>query len=136
VLCVCSNVPVYCIRSQNLNGSLVYHMYVILLDLICCFTGFSMQDIKTSLSVAPVLSTPWFGAWTGLMIEINCLFPDALWSFHFLTSGCLYTTYVHSENWPKIYIFGCRAHFMAPLAITVLYIIFRDFKNIKVHIKI
>ncbi|KAG0537789.1 hypothetical protein SEVIR_9G044677v4 [Setaria viridis] len=44
--------------------------------------GFSMRDIKTYLSVAPVLSTLWFGALAGLLIEINRLFPDAL-SFPF-----------------------------------------------------
>ena len=37
-----------------------------------------MRDIKTYLSVAPVLSTLWFGALAGLLIEINRLFPDAL----------------------------------------------------------
>lgn len=41
-----------------------------------------MRDIKTYLSVAPVLSTLWFGALAGLLIEINRLFPDAL-SFPF-----------------------------------------------------
>lgn len=30
-----------------------------------------MQDLKTYLSVAPVLSTLWFGALAGLLIEIN-----------------------------------------------------------------
>ena len=35
-----------------------------------------MRDIKTYLSVAPVLSTLWFGALAGLLIEINRLFPD------------------------------------------------------------
>lgn len=40
--------------------------------------GFSMRDLKTYLSVAPVLSTLWFGALAGLLIEINRLFPDAL----------------------------------------------------------
>jgi photosystem I subunit IX len=88
----------YCIRSHNLNGALVYHMYVILLALICCvFTGYSMRDIKTYLSVAPVLNTLWFEALAGLLIEINRLFPEAL-SFPSLTSGCLYTTHVHGEN--------------------------------------
>uniref|UniRef100_A0A8S0XWC1 Photosystem I reaction center subunit IX n=1 Tax=Spirodela intermedia TaxID=51605 RepID=A0A8S0XWC1_SPIIN len=42
-----------------------------------------MQDLKTYLSVAPVLSTLWFAALAGLLIEINRLFPDAL-SFPFL----------------------------------------------------
>jgi photosystem I subunit IX len=41
---------------------------------LLCFTGFSMHGIKTSLSVAPVLSTQWFGALAGLLIEINRLF--------------------------------------------------------------
>jgi photosystem I subunit 9 len=36
-----------------------------------------MRDIKTYLFVAPVLSTLWFGALAGLLIEINRLFPDA-----------------------------------------------------------
>lgn len=40
--------------------------------------GFSMRDIKTYLSVAPVLTTLWFGSLAGLLIEINRLFPDAL----------------------------------------------------------
>ena len=51
--------------------------------------GFSMRDLKTYLSVAPVLSTLWFGALAGLLIEINRLFPDALtfpfFSFQLLT---------------------------------------------------
>lgn len=40
--------------------------------------GFQMRDLKTYLSVAPVLSTLWFGSLAGLLIEINRLFPDAL----------------------------------------------------------
>ncbi|RCV32172.1 hypothetical protein SETIT_6G236500v2 [Setaria italica] len=36
-----------------------------------------MRDIKTYLSVAPVLSTLWFGALAGLWIEISRLFPYA-----------------------------------------------------------
>ena len=40
--------------------------------------GFSMRDLKTYLSAAPVLSTLWFGALAGLLIEINRFFPDAL----------------------------------------------------------
>jgi photosystem I subunit 9 len=51
--------------------------------------GFSMQDIKTYLSVAPVLSALWFGALAGLLIEINRLFPDAL-SFPFFSSSYSY----------------------------------------------
>lgn len=57
-------------------------MYYKLLSL--CITnyykvgGFSMRDLKTYLSVAPVVSTIWFGALAGLLIEINRLFPDAL----------------------------------------------------------
>ncbi|NP_039406.1 photosystem I subunit IX (plastid) [Oryza sativa Japonica Group] len=43
-----------------------------------------MRDIKTYLSVAPVVSTLWFGALRGLLIEINRLFPDAL-SFPFFS---------------------------------------------------
>ena len=39
---------------------------------------FSMRDLKTYLSVAPVLSTLWFGSLAGLLIEINRFFPDAL----------------------------------------------------------
>jgi photosystem I subunit 9 len=34
-----------------------------------------MRDLKTYLSVAPVLSTLWFGSLAGLLIEINRLFP-------------------------------------------------------------
>ena len=37
-----------------------------------------MRDLKTYLSVAPVVSTLWFGALAGLLIEINRFFPDAL----------------------------------------------------------
>ncbi|RZC45328.1 hypothetical protein C5167_038277 [Papaver somniferum] len=37
-----------------------------------------MRDIKTYLSVAPVLSTLWSGSLAGLLIEINHLFLDAL----------------------------------------------------------
>ena len=37
-----------------------------------------MRDFKTYLSVAPVLSTIWFGSLAGLLIEINRFFPDAL----------------------------------------------------------
>lgn len=48
-----------------------------------------MRDFKTYLSVAPVLSTLWFGALAGLLIEINRFFPDALtfpfFSFQLLT---------------------------------------------------
>ncbi|KAG4914256.1 hypothetical protein JHK82_040942 [Glycine max] len=40
--------------------------------------GFEMRDLKTYLSVAPVVSTLWFGALAGLLIEINRFFPDAL----------------------------------------------------------
>ncbi|KAK7299362.1 hypothetical protein VNO77_45655 [Canavalia gladiata] len=40
--------------------------------------GFEMRDLKTYLSVAPVISTLWFGALAGLLIEINRFFPDAL----------------------------------------------------------
>ena len=43
-----------------------------------------MRDIKTYLSVAPVLSTLWFGSLAGILIEINRLFPDAL-SFPFFS---------------------------------------------------
>nr|YP_010223111.1 photosystem I subunit IX [Nanhaia speciosa]YP_010321225.1 photosystem I subunit IX [Wisteriopsis japonica]YP_010353125.1 photosystem I subunit IX [Wisteriopsis reticulata]BDI13148.1 photosystem I subunit J [Nanhaia fordii]QJQ79776.1 PsaJ [Wisteriopsis reticulata]QXE39962.1 PsaJ [Nanhaia speciosa]UCJ03219.1 photosystem I subunit IX [Nanhaia speciosa]UFR83097.1 photosystem I subunit J [Wisteriopsis reticulata] len=37
-----------------------------------------MRDLKTYLSVAPVVSTLWFGVLAGILIEINRLFPDAL----------------------------------------------------------
>ncbi|MFS8017006.1 putative photosystem I PsaJ, reaction centre subunit IX [Helianthus anomalus] len=49
-------------------------------EFLSCFPhrGFSMRDLKTYLSVAPVLSTLWFGALAGLLIEINRFFPDAL----------------------------------------------------------
>jgi len=43
-----------------------------------CKRGFEMRDLKTYLSVAPVVSTLWFGALVGLLIEINRFFPDAL----------------------------------------------------------
>ncbi len=48
-----------------------------------------MRDLKTYLSVAPVLSTLWFASLAGLLIEINRFFPDALtfpfFSFQLLT---------------------------------------------------
>nr|YP_010831069.1 photosystem I subunit IX [Veronica undulata]QUE26687.1 photosystem I subunit IX [Veronica undulata]WFF51454.1 photosystem I subunit IX [Veronica undulata]WKV26639.1 photosystem I subunit IX [Veronica undulata] len=58
-------------------------MHLIIYALSLCITinktgGFSMRDLKTYLSVAPVLSTLWFGALAGLLIEINRFFPDAL----------------------------------------------------------
>nr|YP_010143081.1 photosystem I subunit IX [Polygala karensium]QQL04201.1 photosystem I subunit IX [Polygala karensium] len=37
-----------------------------------------MSDLKTYLSVAPVVSTLWLGSLAGILIEINRLFPDAL----------------------------------------------------------
>nr|YP_009975313.1 photosystem I subunit IX [Drypetes indica]QNK04655.1 photosystem I subunit IX [Drypetes indica] len=37
-----------------------------------------MRDLKTYLSVAPVISTLWFVSLAGLLIEINRFFPDAL----------------------------------------------------------
>ncbi|KAM0941030.1 putative photosystem I PsaJ, reaction centre subunit IX [Dioscorea sansibarensis] len=37
-----------------------------------------MRNIKTYLSMVPVPTTLWFGSLAGLLIEINCLFPDAL----------------------------------------------------------
>ncbi|KAK8264646.1 hypothetical protein V6Z11_D12G122800 [Gossypium hirsutum] len=37
-----------------------------------------MRDLKTYLSVAPVLSTLWFSSLAGLLIEINRFFLDAL----------------------------------------------------------
>ncbi|KAL4191214.1 hypothetical protein AMTRI_Chr07g28680 [Amborella trichopoda] len=40
--------------------------------------GFSMRDRKTYISVAPMLTTLWFAALTGLLIEINRFFSDAL----------------------------------------------------------
>nr|WJJ68596.1 photosystem I subunit IX [Pedicularis longiflora] len=45
-----------------------------------------MRDLKTYFSVAPVLSTLWFGALAGLLIEINRFFPDAL-TFPFFHSN-------------------------------------------------
>lgn len=36
-----------------------------------------MRDLKTYLSVAPILSTLWFGAVAGLSIEINRFFPGS-----------------------------------------------------------
>nr|YP_010126079.1 photosystem I subunit IX [Paeonia sp. CV Hwang-Moran]QLI42310.1 photosystem I subunit IX [Paeonia sp. CV Hwang-Moran] len=58
-------------------------MHLIIYVLSLCLTikkegGFSMRDLKTYLSVAPVLSALWFGSLAGLLIEINRLFPDAL----------------------------------------------------------
>ena len=35
-----------------------------------------MRNLKTYLSVAPVVSTLWFGSLAGLLIEINRLFPE------------------------------------------------------------
>nr|YP_010160687.1 photosystem I subunit IX [Eugenia brasiliensis]QRH18194.1 photosystem I subunit IX [Eugenia brasiliensis] len=45
-----------------------------------------MRDLKTYLSVAPVISTIWFGFLAGLLIEINRFFPDAL-TFPFFNSS-------------------------------------------------
>ena len=42
-----------------------------------------MRDLKTYLSMTPVLSTIWFRSLVGLLIEINHLFPDVL-TFFFL----------------------------------------------------
>ncbi|THU43343.1 hypothetical protein C4D60_Mb00t05000 [Musa balbisiana] len=50
-----------------------------------------MRDIKTYLSVAPVLSTLWFGSLAGLLIEINRLFPDAFY-FGFLLAALTITS--------------------------------------------
>ncbi|KAK8305836.1 hypothetical protein V6Z12_D03G088000 [Gossypium hirsutum] len=47
-----------------------------------------MRDLKTYLSVAPVLSTLWFGSLAGLLIEINRFFPDALTFPFFNSSYC------------------------------------------------
>nr|AFM83376.1 photosystem I subunit IX [Corallorhiza striata var. vreelandii] len=50
-----------------------------------------MRDIKTYLSMAPVLITLWFGSLAGLFIEINRLFPDALsFPFFFILIEFLY----------------------------------------------
>ena len=58
----------------------IYTIYIIYLIIYVLNKegGFSMRDIKTYLSVAPVLTTLWFGSLAGLLIEINRLFPDAL----------------------------------------------------------
>lgn len=53
-------------------------IYVLPLYITIKEGGFSMRDLKTYLSVAPVLSTLWFGSLAGLLIEINRFFPDAL----------------------------------------------------------
>nr|AUT83571.1 photosystem I subunit IX [Galium odoratum] len=37
-----------------------------------------MRDLKTYLSVAPVLSTLWFVALAGLLIEINSFFSGCV----------------------------------------------------------
>lgn len=42
-----------------------------------------MRYIKTYLSVAPMLTTLWFGSLAGLLIEINRIFPDAHSLFFF-----------------------------------------------------
>ncbi|TYG68177.1 hypothetical protein ES288_D05G133100v1 [Gossypium darwinii] len=47
-----------------------------------------MRDLKTYLSVAPVLSTLWFGSLAGLLVEINRFFPDALTFPFFNSSYC------------------------------------------------
>jgi photosystem I subunit 9 len=54
------------------------HLIIYALSLCIKKGGFSMRDLKTYLSAAPVLSTLWFGALAGLLIEINRFFPDAL----------------------------------------------------------
>lgn len=56
----------------------MYYYYVLQITIKYKEGGFKMRDLKTYLSVAPVVSTLWFGALAGLLIEINRLFPDAL----------------------------------------------------------
>ena len=69
--------------------------------------GFSMRDIKTYLSAAPVLTALWFGSLAGLLIEINRLFPDALVFpfFHF--------SYWHGNGWMKK--IRDRINFLSPI---------------------
>ncbi|KAJ1259405.1 hypothetical protein BS78_10G152300 [Paspalum vaginatum] len=66
--------------------------------------GFSMRDMKTYLSVAPMLSTLWFGALAGLLVEINRLFPDAL-SFLFFYSSYSYARDRILRHMTKIFPF-------------------------------
>ncbi|RYQ98169.1 hypothetical protein Ahy_B08g094231 [Arachis hypogaea] len=47
-----------------------------------------MRDLKTYLFVVLVVSTLWFGALAGLLIEINRFFPDALIFYFFNYSYC------------------------------------------------
>ncbi|KAL1360718.1 hypothetical protein AAHE18_04G198000 [Arachis hypogaea] len=43
-----------------------------------------MRDLKIYLSVAPVISTLWFKALAGLLIEINCFFFECIDILFFL----------------------------------------------------
>nr|YP_010540400.1 photosystem I subunit IX [Spiraea salicifolia]YP_010541080.1 photosystem I subunit IX [Spiraea purpurea]YP_010541165.1 photosystem I subunit IX [Spiraea japonica]YP_011029360.1 photosystem I subunit IX [Spiraea longigemmis]YP_011029612.1 photosystem I subunit IX [Spiraea laeta]YP_011029780.1 photosystem I subunit IX [Spiraea dasyantha]YP_011029864.1 photosystem I subunit IX [Spiraea fritschiana]WNV25349.1 photosystem I subunit IX [Spiraea japonica var. glabra]UCS10507.1 photosystem I sub len=57
----------------------MYYHYVIQIIITNKERGvLKMRDLKTYLSVAPVVSTLWFGSLAGLLIEINRFFPDAL----------------------------------------------------------
>ncbi|KAL5542833.1 hypothetical protein UlMin_010543 [Ulmus minor] len=61
-----------------------------------------MRDLKTYLSVAPIVSTLWFGSLAGLLIEIDHLFSDTLiFPFFILVIGneneCIARSYYKKE---------------------------------------
>ncbi|KAJ6287967.1 hypothetical protein OIU77_031606 [Salix suchowensis] len=69
---------------MRVSFNLTIYIHLIIYVLPLCITikntegEFFMRDLKTYLSVAPVISTLWFGSLAGLLIEINRFFPDAL----------------------------------------------------------
>jgi photosystem I subunit 9 len=71
-------------KQMRVSFNLTTYIHLIIYVLPLCITikntegGFFMRDLKTYLSVAPVISTLWFGSLAGLLIEINRFFPDAL----------------------------------------------------------
>lgn len=71
-------------KQMRVSLNLTTYIHLIIYVLPLCITikntegGFFMRDLKTYLSVAPVISTLWFGSLAGLLIEINRFFPDAL----------------------------------------------------------
>ena len=71
-------------RTNKSGQSLSTYTHLVIYVLALCIRNnkeggeFKMRDLKTYLSVAPVVSTLWFGSLAGLLIEINRFFPDAL----------------------------------------------------------
>jgi photosystem I subunit 9 len=71
-------------RTNTSGRSLSTYTHLVIYVLPLCIRNnkergeLKMRDLKTYLSVAPVVSTLWFGSLAGLLIEINRFFPDAL----------------------------------------------------------